>query len=97
MRELRPAVYIVANCRNGTLYIGVTSNLPGRISQHRTGSIPGFSKRYGCTILVWFEACDTMDQAIVREKQIKEWQRGWKLKLIEAENPEWEDLFATLF
>ena len=97
MRERFPAVYIVASRRKGTLYIGVTSVLPGRIWQHREGTIPGFSKLYGCKLLVWFEAHDTMDLAIVREKQLKEWRRGWKLKLIEAGNPEWEDLFSTLF
>jgi putative endonuclease len=97
MRVRFPAVYIVASKRNGTLYTGVTSDLPGRIWQHRNGSVDGFSKRYGCTILVWFEMHETMEAAIVREKQIKEWRRAWKLRLIEERNSEWDDLYGSLF
>ena len=97
MRERYPAVYIVASQRNGTLYTGVTSDLPGRIWQHRNGSFEGFSKRYGCKILVWFEMHETMESAILREKQIKEWQRAWKLRLIEERNPDWTDLYESLF
>ena len=97
MRERLPAAYIVASKRNGTLYTGVTSDLPGRIWQHKNGSFEGFSKRYGCKILVWFEMHETMESAIVREKQIKEWQRAWKLRLIEEQNPNWDDLYESLF
>jgi putative endonuclease len=97
MRERYPAVYIVANRRNGPIYTGVTSGLPGRIWQHREGIIEGFSKRYGCRMLVWFERHETMEPAIVREKRIKEWKRAWKLRLIEERNPRWDDLYETLF
>ncbi len=90
-------MYIVASKRNGTLYTGVTSNLPGRIWQHRNGTFGGFSKRYGCKHLVWFEAHETMEAAITREKQIKEWQRAWKLRLVEEANPDWDDLYESLF
>jgi len=95
--EKQPAVYIAASKRNGTLYAGVTSNLPGRVWQHRNGTFEGFSKKYGCKLLVWFEAHETMEAAITREKQIKEWQRSWKLRLIEQDNPKWDDLYESLF
>ena len=89
----QPAIYIMANKRNGTLYTGVTSNLVQRIWQHREGVTDGFTKRYGCKRLVWFEMADTMDGAISREKQIKAGSRAKKLALIEAVNPEWNDLY----
>ena len=92
----QPCVYIVANRRNGTLYTGVTSNLPKRAFEHREGLVAGFSARYGCKILVWYELHDTMIDAITREKQIKAGSRNKKLALIEALNPEWEDLYGTL-
>jgi predicted GIY-YIG superfamily endonuclease len=92
----QPAVYIVANSRNGTLYVGVTSNLPQRIWQHRAGIIGGFTKRYGCKILVWYEMHATMHDAIAREKQIKGGSRKNKLALIEALNPAWRDLYEDL-
>jgi putative endonuclease len=95
--EKRPAVYIVANKRNGTIYTGVTSDLPGRISQHRDGVLPGFTKQYGCKMLVWYEVHEDMLNAIAREKQIKAGSRQKKLELIEATNPDWQDLFPTLF
>ena len=91
-RDFQPAVYVLASRRNGTLYTGVTSDLPGRIYQHRTGLIRGFTRDYGVKTLVWFELHDTMDGAIVREKRIKKWNRAWKLRLIEATNPDWRDL-----
>lgn len=91
MRQL--AVYIMASKRNGTLYIGVTSNLPQRAFQHREGVIPGFTSRYGCKILVWYELFDEMIPAITREKQIKAGSREKKLSLIEAMNPDWRDLY----
>jgi len=94
--EKRGSVYIMASGRNGTLYTGVTSDLVKRAYQHRTDAIAGFTSRYDCKILVWFEVHDRIDTAILREKRIKEWRRGWKLGLIEAENPEWEDLFPAL-
>jgi len=92
----QPAVYIVANKRNGTLYVGVTSNLPRRAYEHREGLASGFSKKYGCKILVWYEAHDDMISAISREKQIKAGSRAKKLALIESLNPEWRDLYDTL-
>ncbi len=90
--ERQPAVYILASGRNGTIYIGVTSNLMARIVQHRAGSFGGFTKVYDVTRLVWFEMADTMEGAIGREKQLKNWRRAWKLELIEADNPTWRDL-----
>ena len=79
---------IVASGRNGTLYVGVTSDLVARVSQHKQGLFEGFSKRYGCKTLVWYEPFEF----IKREKQLKHWRRAWKLRLIEALNPEWRDL-----
>ena len=92
----QPAVYIAASERNGTLYTGVTSNLPQRAYQHREGLIPGFTKRYGCKLLVWYEMHETMESAILREKQIKAGSRKKKLALIESLNPTWRDLFEDL-
>ena len=94
--EKRGYVYIMASKRNGTLYIGVTSDLVKRIWEHREGVADGFTKRYGCKLLVWFECHDRIDAAIRREKQIKEWRRAWKLREIEALNPGWNDLFPSL-
>ena len=92
----QPAVYIMANRRNGTLYTGVTSNLPQRAWQHRTGVTGGFTKRYGCKMLVWYELHSTMADAIAREKQIKAGSRKKKLGLIEEMNPRWRDLYDEL-
>jgi putative endonuclease len=92
----QPAVYIMANRRNGTLYTGVTSDLPRRVFDHREGTVPGFTDRYGCKMLVWYELHDTMAGAIAREKQIKAGSRRKKLVLIEAMNPHWRDLFDDL-
>jgi putative endonuclease len=89
----QPAVYIMASKRNGTLYTGVTSDLVQRGWQHRNGVIDGFTKRYGCKLLVWFEPAATMHAAITREKQIKAGSRRKKLALIEQGNPDWRDLF----
>ena len=97
MREFAPAVYILASQRNGTLYTGVTSDLPGRIGEHRQGVGSKFTAKYKVHPLVWFEMHATMDAAIAREKQIKAWRRAWKLALIEKDNPGWRDLFETLF
>ncbi|WP_324262425.1 GIY-YIG nuclease family protein [Altererythrobacter sp. H2] len=95
-RDIQPAVYIMANERNGTIYVGVTSNLPQRAWQHREGVADGFSKRYGCKLLVWYELCGTMEHAILREKQIKAGPRAKKLALIEAANPQWRDLYGEI-
>ena len=86
----QPCVYILASQANGTLYIGVTSNLIARLYQHRTGEIPGFTQRYGVHLLVRYEFFATMPEAIAREKQLKRWHRPWKINLIESENPDWE-------
>lgn len=91
------AVYILASGQNGTLYVGVTSELPKRVSQHKLGVFEGFSKRYGCKTVVWYERHPTIVEAIAREKQVKRWRRAWKLALIEAENPDWRDLSEEWF
>ena len=93
----QPCVYIVASGRNGTLYTGVTANLACRIFEHREGLLAGFSKKYGCKSLVWYELHETMVDAITREKQIKAGSRAKKLALIEGFNPSWIDLFESLF
>ncbi len=95
-RHFQPAVYIVANHKNGTIYTGVTSDLPRRAWQHRDGNVEGFTMQHGCKRLVWFELHATMEHAIAREKQIKGGSRGKKIALIEAANPEWRDLFVGL-
>ncbi|MGJ4929562.1 GIY-YIG nuclease family protein [Bradyrhizobium sp. HKCCYLS2038] len=92
----QPYVYIMASGRNGTLYVGVTSDLPNRAYQHREGLVPGFTKTYGCKMLVWYEPQETMMAAIEREKQIKSGNRKKKLLLVEALNPQWLDLYETL-
>jgi putative endonuclease len=92
----QPCVYIVTNKRRGTIYTGVTSNPPKRAFEHREGLVTGFSKKYGCKTLVWYELHETMYSAISREKQIKAGSRAKKLALIEALNPEWKDLYDTL-
>ena len=92
----QPCVYILANKRNGTLYIGVTSNLLQRVWQHKNDLVEGFTKRYGVHMLVWYESHETMENAITREKAIKEWKRAWKLRMIERENPAWRDLYEDL-
>ena len=89
----QPTVYVMANQRNGALYTGVTSDLPQRVHQHRESLVPGFTKRYGCKLLVWYEIHATMEHAITREKQIKGGSRKRKLALIESLNPDWGDLF----
>ena len=89
-------VYILASGRNGTLYIGVTTSLPQRIHQHRQGYTPGFASRYRVYLLVYAEAHERIDEAIAREKQLKTWKRSWKIDLIEASNPEWQDLSAAM-
>jgi putative endonuclease len=95
-RMKSPCVYVMANKRNGTLYCGVTSDLGQRAHQHRTGAVDGFSKRYGCKLLVWYELYQRMGEAIAREKQIKSGSRSKKLTLIEAMNPDWVDLYESI-
>lgn len=89
-------VYMMANRKNGTIYTGVTSELPARVDAHRHGLVPGFTKRYGCKLLVWFEAHEDLADARQRELQIKEWKRAWKIRMIEEQNLEWDDLYSTL-
>jgi putative endonuclease len=95
-RELDPIVYLLASRRNGTLYVGVTSNLMQRLAQHRTEAFGGFTADHKVKMLVWFEQHAIMESAIIREKQIKKWRRAWKLDLIEQSNPEWDDLAISL-
>ena len=92
----RPCVYIMTNKRNGTLYTGVTSNLAQRVWQHKNNLVEGFTKRYRTHTLVWYETHDTMSDAIVREKRVKEWKRAWKLEMISVFNPGWRDLYDDL-
>ena len=92
----QPAVYILASERNGTLYIGVTSNLPQRIWQHREGLVEGFTNRYSVKMLVWYEMHESMESAIMREKALKKWRREWKLELIEQSNAQWRDLWDVV-
>jgi len=93
----QPAVYILASKRNGTLYIGVTSNLASRIEGHRSGAVDGFTKKYGVETLVYFEMHSDMYEAIQREKRLKKWNRAWKIRLIEEMNPTWADLSDQTF
>ncbi len=92
----QPCVYLLASGRNGTLYVGVTSNLVTRVWVHKQGLVDGFTKQYGVHTLVWYEVHESMDSAIQREKAIKEWKRRWKLELIEKTNPRWRDLYEEL-
>ena len=94
--QREPCVYILASRRHGTLYIGVTSDLPGRLHQHRAKVVRGFTSRYAVFRLVHFEMADTMDAAIAREKQLKAWKRDWKIALVERDNPMWDDLALGL-
>jgi putative endonuclease len=89
-------VYILASQRNGTLYVGYTDDIHRRIFEHREKLIPGFTAKYAVTRLVWLEAHPTRESAWLRERRIKEWRRAWKLRLIEGENPDWEDLYDKL-
>ncbi|MBI3779278.1 MAG: GIY-YIG nuclease family protein [Gammaproteobacteria bacterium] len=92
----QPCVYILASDKNGTLYVGVTSDLIKRVWEHKNDLAPGFTRRYRVHGLVWYELYDSMESAISREKAIKEWKRQWKLDLIEHGNPEWKDLYPDL-
>ena len=89
-------LYLMASARNGTLYLGVTSDLLARVWQHRNEVVESFTRKYGCTRLVWYDAFDDIQQARQRELQIKKWKRAWKVELIERDNPQWLDLFDSL-
>ena len=92
----QPAVYIMASQANGTLYIGVTSNLVQRVWQHREGQADGFTSEYNVKILVWYEMHESMESAITREKVIKKWNRAWKIRMIQKDNPDWRDLWNEI-
>ena len=94
--ERQPCVYMLASKRNGTLYVGVTSNLCKRIWQHKNDLVEGFTRKYKVHVLVWYELHTSMESAISREKVIKKWRRQWKLDVIESENPDWKDLYEGL-
>ena len=96
MPNKHPCTYVLASNRNGTLYIGVTSNLIARIWQHREHLVDGFSARYDVTKLVWYEQHETMESAILREKRLKKWRRAWKVELVESVNPSWRDLWPDI-
>jgi putative endonuclease len=89
-------VYMLASRRNGTLYVGVTNDLIRRVHEHKEGLADGFTKQYGVKVLVWFESTPSIETAIQREKQLKNWKREWKIALIEKENPDWLDLYSGL-
>ncbi len=89
-------VYLMASRKNGTLYVGVTSNLVRRVYEHKNGSVEGFTDRYGVHLLVWFESTPSVEAAIHKEKQIKNWKREWKVALIEKANPQWLDLYESI-
>ncbi len=94
--QRQPCVYLLASKQNGTLYAGVTSDLVKRIWEHKSDLVEGFTRKHRIHTLVWYEAHETMESAIRREKVIKKWNRHWKLKMIEAENPHWRDLYDEL-
>lgn len=94
--DKQPALYILASKRNGTLYIGVTSDLVKRVWEHKNNAIEGFTKKYGVHTLVYYELLDDMESAITREKQMKKWRRMWKVKLIQKNNPNWKDLWNDI-
>jgi putative endonuclease len=91
-----PCVYILASKRNGTLYVGVTSDIGKRVWEHKNDVVDGFTSRYGVHLLVYVEPHDTMEAAMTREKQIKKWRRAWKLELVEERNPQWRDLYEEI-
>ncbi|MBV9548063.1 MAG: GIY-YIG nuclease family protein [Alphaproteobacteria bacterium] len=96
MKDHTYFVYILASRRNGTLYTGVTNDLSRRIGEHKHNLVPGFTRKYGVHILVWYETHGDINEAIVREKQIKGWNRAWKLRLIEKDNSGWNDLYERI-
>ena len=92
----QPCVYMMAIRRTGTIYIGSTTNLPRRVWEHRNDIVPGFTRKYGCHLLVWYEVHEDLEEARFREKRMKEWKRGWKIREIEGFNPEWSDLYERI-
>jgi len=94
--EKHPCVYILASRPNGTLYIGVTSDLQGRVWQHKNDLVEGFTRQHSVHRLVWYEVHETMESAITREKVLKKWERAWKIRMIEEQNPKWKDLYEEL-
>ena len=96
MRDTQPCTYVLASGFYGTLYVGATSNLVGRVMQHRDGVFDSFTKRHGVNRLVWYDVADRMEDAIAHEKRVKRWLRDWKIALIERDNPRWEDLAVGL-
>jgi len=92
----KPCLYLLASSKNGTLYVGVTSDIIKRIWEHKSDLVEGFTKKYGVHTLVWYEIHENMESAISREKTIKDWKRQWKLELIEKENPQWNDLYNSV-
>jgi putative endonuclease len=94
--DKQPAVYILASKRNGTLYVGVTSDLVKRVWEHKNNMMEGFTKQYNVHELVWYELHESMESAIMREKRLKDWKRAWKLELIESKNSDWLDLYDTI-
>ena len=94
--DKQPAVYMLSGKRQGTLYVGVTSNLVKRVWTHKSNMVEGFTKKYRVHMLVWYELHADMDSALIREKRLKEWKRAWKIELIEKENPRWEDLYLGI-
>lgn len=87
---------MMASRRNGTIYIGSTTNLPRRVWEHRNDVVPGFTRKYGCHLLVWYEVHEDLEEARFREKRMKEWKRGWKIREIEGFNPEWSELYERI-
>lgn len=94
--ELRGYVYVMASGRNGTLYVGATSDLARRAWEHRNGVVQGFTRKYGCKLLVWYQPFESLEAARLREKQMKGWKRLWKLREIETMNPDWADLYDRI-
>jgi putative endonuclease len=89
-------VYLLASGKHGTLYLGVTNDLVRRVYEHKSKAVPGFTSRYNVVRLVWYECYDDADTAIWREKEVKKWRRDWKIRLIEKDNPDWSDLYASI-
>ena len=96
MRQKQGFVYILASKSHGVLYIGVTSNIVKRVWEHKQNTIEGFTKKYNVKQLVYYEVTESIESAIVREKQLKKWNRAWKVRLIESVNPEWKDLYSSI-
>lgn len=96
MQEKKFYAYILAKARNSTFYVGITSNLPKRIWEHKSEAVDGFTKQYGIKTLVYYEVFDDPENAIRREKRLKKWPREWKMRVIEQMNPDWKDLYETL-